>query len=93
MAAIAWLFIPKESSEKPLPAILCCHGHGPFGKDSVMGITVDNSPERVTNIGDHNYDYGLQMAKNGYVTFAIDWRGFGEREGTSNAYPGKDKFL
>jgi len=32
------------------------------------------------NIKAHNYDYGLQMAKAGYATIAIDWRGFGERD-------------
>jgi len=32
------------------------------------------------NIVLHNYDYGLQMAKAGFVTMAIDWRGFGERD-------------
>lgn len=59
------------------PAILCCHGHGPYGKDPVMGN--DSSPELKGQITAHNYNYGHQMAKNGYVTYAIDWIGFGER--------------
>lgn len=59
------------------PAILCCHGHGPFGKDVVMGD--DSSPEKAASIRQHNYDYGLQMARHGFVTFAIDWIGFGSR--------------
>lgn len=59
------------------PAILCCHGHGPHGKDPVMGN--DSSPELRANIAQHNYDYGRQMARAGYVTYAIDWIGFGER--------------
>src|SRR5204862_4963913 len=33
----------------------------------------------VQGINFHNYDYGLQMAKAGFVTTAIDWRGFGDR--------------
>jgi len=59
------------------PAILCWHGHGAFGKDSVMGN--DSSPERRAEIAQHNYDYGRQMARAGFVTFAIDWIGIGER--------------
>ena len=38
------------------------------------------TPEMAANIAFHNYDYGLQMAKAGFVTMAIDWRGFGERD-------------
>ena len=59
------------------PAILCCHGHGEFGKESVMGN--DSSPERCADIKKTNYSYGHQMAQKGFVTYAIDWIGFGER--------------
>jgi len=43
-----------------------------------MGIK--SSDALITNISQFNYDYGLQMAKAGFVTMAIDWRGFGERD-------------
>lgn len=59
------------------PAILCCHGHGPFGKEPIMGN--DSSPALAANIDQHRYNYGEQMAQLGYVTYAIDWIGFGER--------------
>jgi len=59
------------------PAILCCHGHGKFGKEAVMGN--DSSPDLRASIAGANYNYGHQMAKHGFVTFAIDWIGFGER--------------
>lgn len=65
-----------RSGEKR-PAILCCHGHGPFGKEPVMGN--DSSPKLRDEIDDHGYNYGHVMAKAGFVTFAIDWIGFGER--------------
>lgn len=70
--------IPKgiKNGEKR-PTILCWHGHGPFGKESVMGN--DSSPDRAANIQQLNYNYGHQMAKAGFVTFAIDWMGMGER--------------
>ena len=80
MSAPIWLYTPKAALKKPAPAILCCHGHGPYGKDSVMGIRNRNCPERAQEIDCFNYDYGLQMAQKGFVTVAIDWRGFGERD-------------
>ena len=57
-------------------AILCWHGHGPFGKEPVMG---NPSPQMQGAIAAHNYDYGHQMARAGFITFAIDWLGAGER--------------
>jgi dienelactone hydrolase len=59
------------------PAIMCCHGHGAFGKEPVMGN--DSTPELRDEISRMNYNYGHQMAKSGFITFAIDWIGFGER--------------
>jgi hypothetical protein len=67
----------KLGSGETRPALLCCHGHGPFGKEPVMGN--DSSPELRDNIERHNYAYGHKMAREGFVTFAIDWIGFGER--------------
>lgn len=58
------------------PAILCWHGHGPWGKAPVMGDR--STPELAEAVRRYNYDYGYQMAKAGYVTYAIDWIGAGE---------------
>jgi len=77
LSATGYVFRPGKISGK-LPAILACHGHGPFGKEPVMGNR--SSPELVAQIARNNYDYGLQMAQAGFVTLAIDWRGFGERD-------------
>ena len=77
LSAVAYLFWPSNVSGK-VPAILACHGHGNYGKDAVMGNR--SSPDIAADIADHNYDYGLQMAKAGYAVIAIDWRGFGERD-------------
>ena len=77
LSAAAYVFRP-ENAKGPLPAILACHGHGDFGKDSVMGNRSEE-PRR-EQIALNNYDYGLQMAKAGYAVIAIDWRGFGERD-------------
>jgi dienelactone hydrolase len=59
------------------PAIQCWHGHGDFGKESVMGN--DSSPERSASIKSCNYNYGHQMAQAGFITYGIDWMGKGER--------------
>lgn len=59
------------------PAILCCHGHGPYGKEPVMGNR--STPELEQTVRQFNYDYGHRMAKTGFITFAIDWIGFGSR--------------
>jgi hypothetical protein len=42
----------------------------------------NSSPELRDVIARSNYNYGHQMAKAGYVTFAIDWIGCGERNET-----------
>ena len=79
LAAIVLVYRPADlPKDERRPAILCCHGHGLFGKDSVMGIGTNDT--RRTDIEEHNYDYGRQMARCGFVTFALDWMGFGERD-------------
>jgi len=62
-------------------AILCWHGHGEFGKEPIMGN--DSSSDLKQCIARTNCDYGWQMAKKGFVTFAIDWIGCGERNDTN----------
>jgi len=70
--------IPGDlAPRKRVPAIFCWHGHGPHGKEPVMGN--DSSPDLRASIADFNYNYGHVMAKNGFVTYAIDWIGGGER--------------
>ncbi|MFV0338282.1 MAG: alpha/beta hydrolase family protein [Chthoniobacterales bacterium] len=69
--------LPPQSSGEALPAIQCWHGHGAYGKDPVMGNAA--SPDLCSNIAKHNYDYGHQMAEAGFITYAIDWMGGGER--------------
>ena len=77
-----YLLIPKQKKEK-FPAILCCHGHGFYGKDPVAGVHNGN-PDVIQNIKLHNYNYGEQMAEHGFITICPDWRSFGERIGYYN---------
>ena len=69
---------PKDmKADGSNPAIVCSHGHGPYGKDPIMGVR--SSPTHVADIGQMNYNYGEQMARAGYLTIAADLRAFGER--------------
>lgn len=86
MSVAALVYIPEVAMKNAAPAIFCSHGHGLYGKDSVMGIRGKNDPGRNREIESMNYDYGLQMAERGYVTMTIDWRGFGERSDGGNPY-------
>ena len=64
LSATALVFRPENAKGK-LPAILCCHGHGAYGKESVMGNA--STPDMKNAIAFHNYDYGRQMAKAGFL--------------------------
>ncbi len=78
LSAVLLIFRPADMKRgEKRPAILCCHGHGQFGKDPVMGFA--GYADRDAGMAQHNYNYGEQMAKAGFVTYAIDWLGFGER--------------
>ncbi len=80
------LDMPKD---KKGAAILCSHGHGPFGKEPVAGNR--SSPELAANIAVHNYNYGELMARRGFLTISPDLRVFGERSDGGNPYPGNDQ--
>ena len=86
-----YLLKPKNISPKEkVPAILCCQGHGSFGKDAVAGVSL-NQEERVRNMRELNYDYGEQMVKRGYITICPDFRPFGERVAYANPFEKQDK--
>lgn len=59
------------------PAIICAHGHASGGKYSPAGRT--DIPAIAPQVKEYNYDYGVQFARLGCVTFCPDARGFGER--------------
>jgi dienelactone hydrolase len=74
----AFVLIPNDIEQgDKRPGLLCLHGHGRFGKDSVVGI--DDAPERAAEIREQRCDYGHRLASDGYVVLAPDLRGFGER--------------
>jgi hypothetical protein len=87
LAATVMVYTPQGLKEnEKRPAILCSHGHGPCGKDAVMGNY--SSPEMRAEIELKNNDYGFKMAKKGFITYSLDWIGFNERRESFSA--GKD---
>jgi hypothetical protein len=70
-------------------AILCSHGHGEFGKDTVAGMRSD--PAVADHIRKANYNYGEQMARAGYLTISPDLRVFGERRDLRDHIAGRDR--
>jgi dienelactone hydrolase len=91
-----WMSVPCVVLRRPdMPqdgtgrAIICSHGHGPYGKEPVAGNKT--TPELRDNIDRHHYNYGEEMARRGFLTLCPDLRVFGERSDGSDPYPGSDK--
>jgi len=59
------------------PVVLAPHGHGSAGKAAVAGRV--DIPEVAQTIVQHNYAYGVQLVRAGFVVLCPDARGFGER--------------
>lgn len=88
MSVPCQVLIPKHfGPDRSHPAILCCHGHGKFGKDPVAGLV--SSAAHQADIDAMNYDYAAQLARAGFLTLAPDLRGFGERR-DGDDYLGRD---
>lgn len=80
-----YLLVP--SSKADLRAgVLALHGHGSYGADSIVGIAT--SPERKKEIATFNYDFGVQLARRGYVVAAPCFIPFGRRADPQKAYGG-----
>jgi dienelactone hydrolase len=72
-----YVLIPRHLAP-PYPAVIAPHGHSSGGKLAVAGCR--ELPEIAETIDQHNYDYGVQFVRAGFITFCPDARGFGERQ-------------
>ena len=83
-----YLLVPKGLPDgQRAPAVLCVHGHGPFGNDAIVGRREqEGAAEHIDKL---NYDYGVQFVKRGYLVAAPCMIPFGRRV-NSEAYRGKD---
>lgn len=71
-----YLLIP-EGAGPSTRVFLCPPGHNGGGKYTVAGLSEYRAVEE--KIRQYHYDYGLQLARLGYVAVCTDCRGFGER--------------
>ena len=63
--------------EEPKGTWIALPGHNGGGKATVAGdASCEAVKDKITHYG---YDYGMEMAKRGYITVCPDSRGFGER--------------
>lgn len=73
-----YMLIPDDLKEgERRTAVIACHGHSSNGKEAVAGVK--EQPGMAETIEHYNYNYGEVLAQMGYVVFAPDARGFGER--------------
>ena len=72
-----YVLIPK-AGRPPYAAVIAPHGHSSGGKRAVAGGR--EIPEIAATIDEHNYDYGVQLVRAGFIAFCPDARGFGERQ-------------
>lgn len=71
-----YLLIPAGAGRSARP-FLCPPGHNGAGKYTVAGLGQYGAV--ADKIRHYHYDYGYQLAKQGYVAVCTDCRGFGER--------------
>jgi dienelactone hydrolase len=71
-----YLFVPAVAGE-PRPLVICPHGHASSGKNATGGRS--DVPGMAPVIQEYNYDYGVQLARAGFITACPDARGFNER--------------
>jgi dienelactone hydrolase len=83
-----YLLLPQRKTDRPGPAVLALHGHGPFGYHTVAGR--DDLDGVAAAIKSSNYDYGRQLVRRGYVVAVPCLTPFGPRLGKREAYGKQD---
>ncbi len=84
---VGYLLIPKNL-DFPRPGVIAVPGHG-LGKDDIVGINPDGT-ERTIPSG-YQKDFALTLVREGFITFAIEQMGFGERRIEEDINKAKDK--
>lgn len=85
-----YILIPPDNGSKP-KVFIAPPGHQGAGKYSVAGC--DDIGAVADAIKKFNYDYGMQLAKLGYVVVCPDCRGFGERRDEKKQGDDEEAFL
>lgn len=82
---------PKLDARGRKCCYICPHGHQGAGAASVAGVT--GVPAVDDAVRKFNYDYGLRLARMGYVTVCPDARGWGYRRDWKGQGDGENSFL
>jgi len=73
-----YLLVPKGLAKgEKIPGVMCVHGHGKYGNDSIVGRR--DLPGVAEEIKKYHYDYGLKFVRRGYVVVAPCMIPFGRR--------------
>lgn len=72
-----YLLVPRGKASDRRPAVLALHGHGAHGYEAVAGRR--DLPGVEASIDGANYDYGLQLVRQGYVVAVPCFTPFGRR--------------
>lgn len=86
-----YILIPQGETKEKRKVFLAPPGHQGGGKYSIAGC--DDIPAIADAIKRFNYDYGMQLAKMGYVAVCPDCRGFGERRDEYAQKDAEESFL
>lgn len=82
---------PKLDAHGRKRCYICPHGHQGAGAASVAGVT--GVPAVDDAVRKFNYDYGLRLARMGYVTVCSDARGWGYRRDWKGQGDDENSFL
>lgn len=82
---------PKLDARGRKCCYICPHGHQGAGAASVAGVT--GVPAVDDAVRKFNYDYGLRLARMGYVTVCSDARGWGYRRDWKGQGDDENSFL
>lgn len=82
---------PKLDAHGCKRCYICPHGHQGAGASSVAGVT--GVPAVDDAVRKFNYDYGLRLARMGYVTVCPDARGWGYRRDWKGQGDDENSFL
>lgn len=86
-----YILIPTAEAECKRKCFIALPGHMGAGKYSVAGCY--DIPAVKEKIDFFHYDYGMALARMGYVTFCPDCRGFGERRDEAVQGDHPEKFI
>ena len=71
-----WLLTPLRDATKPLPLVICAHGHDSDGWNTYAGVFRDDAHRKSTLAKDG--DIGVQAVRRGFVTLVPATRGLAE---------------